>query len=269
MTIVIDDGHAVAECKFEPFGGIISATNDPSKISHFCHHSYIHDRDTDLYYLQSRYYDPKVGRFLNADAYVSTGQGIIGNNMYTYCSNSPINGCDPCGTCFHRWDFWNDCEKCGGKTAKEKRENARGTFSTGFTVGFSTGIWSFGILAVRSVDRKGNVEYQVTPYGGMSTGTPQLDASVVGTITNAPDVSKLQGLGCNVGASGALGGALGIDGVIIPDPDENTGYTGMSISGGVGAGAEVHVTWGETYRIWGYNIYDVLDKWFGGEKEGT
>ena len=29
-------------------------------------------------------------------------------------------GCDPCGTCFHRWDFWNDCEKCGGKTIGDK-----------------------------------------------------------------------------------------------------------------------------------------------------
>ena len=36
--------------------------------------------------------------------------------MFAYCSNNPVMGCDPCGTCFHRWDFWNNCEKCGGKT---------------------------------------------------------------------------------------------------------------------------------------------------------
>lgn len=40
--------------------------------------------------------------------------------MFAYCLNSPVNGCDPCGTCFHRWDFWNDCEKCGGKTLGDK-----------------------------------------------------------------------------------------------------------------------------------------------------
>lgn len=73
-----------------------------------------------MYYLQSRYYNPTLGRFLNADAFASTGQGILGCNVFTYCLNSPVNGCDPCGTCFHRWDFWNDCEKCGGKTWNEK-----------------------------------------------------------------------------------------------------------------------------------------------------
>ena len=47
-----------------------------------------------LYYLQSRYYNPKVGRFLNADALVSTGQGVLGNNMFAYCSNNPVNYVD-------------------------------------------------------------------------------------------------------------------------------------------------------------------------------
>ena len=55
-------------------------------------------------YLQSRYYDPEVGRFINADAYTSTGQGIIGNNMFAYCLNNPIKYIDALGysvqTCF-------------------------------------------------------------------------------------------------------------------------------------------------------------------------
>ena len=32
--------------------------------------------------------------------------------MFAYCLNNPVNGCDPCGTCLHRWDIWNDCENC-------------------------------------------------------------------------------------------------------------------------------------------------------------
>ena len=40
--------------------------------------------------------------------------------MFAYCLNNPINGCDSCGTCFHRCDFWNDCENCGGKKLIEK-----------------------------------------------------------------------------------------------------------------------------------------------------
>ncbi len=73
-----------------------------------------------MYYLQSRYYDPGTGRFLNADGYINANGDLIGYNMYAYCSNNPVNGYDPCGTCFHRWDFWNDCDKCGGKNLGSK-----------------------------------------------------------------------------------------------------------------------------------------------------
>ena len=44
-----------------------------------------------MYYLQSRYYDPAIGRFINADGLASTGQGFIGCNMFAYCLNDPIN----------------------------------------------------------------------------------------------------------------------------------------------------------------------------------
>ena len=40
--------------------------------------SYVYDTETQLYYLQSRYYNPEIGRFINADALVSTGQGNLG-----------------------------------------------------------------------------------------------------------------------------------------------------------------------------------------------
>ena len=48
--------------------------------------------------MQSRYYDSAIGRFINADSLVSTGQGILGNNMFAYCANSPIAKADPYGT---------------------------------------------------------------------------------------------------------------------------------------------------------------------------
>lgn len=48
--------------------------------------------------MQSRYYDPEIGRFINADALISTGQGILGNNMFAYCLNNPVTLSDVCGT---------------------------------------------------------------------------------------------------------------------------------------------------------------------------
>ena len=49
--------------------------------------------------MSTRYYNPEVGRFLNADALASTGQGILGNNMLAYCQNNPVVCIDPDGLC--------------------------------------------------------------------------------------------------------------------------------------------------------------------------
>ena len=60
---------------------------------------YIYDSETGFYYLQSRYYDPTVGRFLNADdvRYLGIGSVSSGWNLYAYCYNSPTNYSDPSG----------------------------------------------------------------------------------------------------------------------------------------------------------------------------
>ncbi len=50
-----------------------------------------------MYYLQSRYYDPEVCRFINADEYASTGQEFLGCNMFVYCNNNPVDYCDRSG----------------------------------------------------------------------------------------------------------------------------------------------------------------------------
>ena len=63
----------------------------------FRYRGYYYDPDLGMYYLQSRYYDAKICRFINADGYVSTGQGILGNNMYAYCGNNPVMRVDHTG----------------------------------------------------------------------------------------------------------------------------------------------------------------------------
>ena len=63
---------------------------------------YSYDSDLEMYYLGSRWYDPEVCRFINGDSYVSTGQDIIGFNMFAYCGNNPINRADPSGM------FWKE-----------------------------------------------------------------------------------------------------------------------------------------------------------------
>ena len=71
-----------------------SMTATLASVNPLGYRSYVHDLGTGLYYLQSRYYDPAVGRFINADGLVSTGQGFTGNNMFAYCLNNPVNFVD-------------------------------------------------------------------------------------------------------------------------------------------------------------------------------
>ena len=59
--------------------------------------SYIYDAETGLYYVSSRYYDPEIGRFINADSQLNQKDGILGYNMFAYCHNNPIMYSDPTG----------------------------------------------------------------------------------------------------------------------------------------------------------------------------
>ena len=56
---------------------------------------YVYDRETGLYYLQSRYYNPEWGRFLNADWQLTSE--LLGGNLFAYCLNNPIMMYDPTG----------------------------------------------------------------------------------------------------------------------------------------------------------------------------
>lgn len=55
-----------------------------------------------LYYLQSRYYDPAIGRFISADKLLVNDPSAYGCNLFVYCGNDPVNRVDPSGYLF--WD---------------------------------------------------------------------------------------------------------------------------------------------------------------------
>jgi len=108
-AIYNSSGSLMARYIYDAWGGIISIQNasgteitNQDHIAHrnpFRYRGYYYDSETGLYYLQSRYYDPVVGRFLNADAQLNPNVGISGFNMFAYCGNNPVMFFDPSGFC--------------------------------------------------------------------------------------------------------------------------------------------------------------------------
>ena len=57
---------------------------------------YVYDQETGFYYLQSRYYDPAIGRFINADSMVNV-RSALSSNLFAYCLNNPSSMSDDTG----------------------------------------------------------------------------------------------------------------------------------------------------------------------------
>ena len=98
---IVDDTLAtVVEYTYSPWGEILSVdgggANTIGTLNPFRYRGYYFEEETGLYYLNARYYDPEVGRFISADAFLDQGS-LLGNNLFAYCFNNPINNFDPSG----------------------------------------------------------------------------------------------------------------------------------------------------------------------------
>jgi RHS repeat-associated protein len=99
MYLVDGTGATVASYAYDPYGNILSATGPMAEINPLRYRGYYYDAELEMYYLQSRYYDPMVGRFINADdvALIGVSGTPLGYNMYAYCENDPVNMLDENG----------------------------------------------------------------------------------------------------------------------------------------------------------------------------
>ena len=104
VRIVDGSRSVVASYTYDPWGKIISSSGTLADINPLRYRGYYYDSETGFYYLQSRYYDPEIGRFINADSYASTdATGLLSTNMFAYCENNPVMRVDPTGELF--WDI--------------------------------------------------------------------------------------------------------------------------------------------------------------------
>ena len=102
VGLMDESGVRVVEYIYDAWGKLISTTGTLATTlgadNPFRYRGYYYDTETGLYYLTTRYYAPEVCRFISADVYMSTGQSVIGGNMWAYCLNNPVVCTDGDGT---------------------------------------------------------------------------------------------------------------------------------------------------------------------------
>ena len=110
IAVVNQEGTALLEYSYDPWGKVTITQNGENLTEQerqiiavlcpFAYRGYNYDFTTGLYYLQSRYYNPEWGRFLNVDdtnILLSTQGENLGANLFAYCNNNPVNYADYTG----------------------------------------------------------------------------------------------------------------------------------------------------------------------------
>lgn len=100
LAITDTDGSIVGNYEYDAWGKVLTADTDIAKQNPIRYRGYYYDNETGYYYLQSRYYDSKICRFINADILelAKISKDIpSGTNLISYCDNDPINNSDPTG----------------------------------------------------------------------------------------------------------------------------------------------------------------------------
>lgn len=98
-------GAEIAKYSYDAWGNVTGKMcyegyEMPYHLNHITYRGYYRDDESGFYYLQSRYYDAGIGRFLNADdVFILTieGKDIYKDNMYIYCNSNPIKMIDKDG----------------------------------------------------------------------------------------------------------------------------------------------------------------------------
>ena len=192
-------------------------TTDATFIGHINplrYRGYYYDRETRLYYLQSRYYDFANCRFINADGVVTTNVAeFLECNMFAYCTNNPINFSDEDGKCYYANGVWTHdaWENIGGYEKKPEPKGVTGTYGS---VSAAWGI-AGSVSVARVTDSRGNEALAITAgFGGGLGGSFSIDAaqkefkagdpgSSLGVVyyPDASVVWDLQGWGVAVGGT--------------------------------------------------------------------
>ena len=136
VGIMDSNGATVTEYTYDAWGTLLTTTGTLASTigekNPLRYRGYYYDSETGFYYLKSRYYDPYVQRFINADGQLSMGSDLTGMNLFAYCGNNPVNRIDSEGYMWKsvkKWisNTWNNVKKTANQfinTVKKKAYTA-------------------------------------------------------------------------------------------------------------------------------------------------
>ncbi|MBU1092948.1 MAG: RHS repeat-associated core domain-containing protein, partial [Firmicutes bacterium] len=116
IELVDISGNTVVQYKYDAWGNIVYQTPNQSlgDINPYRYRGYRFDEETGFYYLNSRYYNPEIGRFISSDGMVGNVGGIKSANMYAYCINNPVTYYDTNGQSPKRIALYNSDNEGSG-----------------------------------------------------------------------------------------------------------------------------------------------------------
>ena len=96
VGLIDSTGKRVVYYKYDSWGRAVNISGTMAATvgqkNPFRYRGYYFDAESGMYYLQSRYYDPEIRRFISADDYglLSASNTVYDKNLYIYCENNPI-----------------------------------------------------------------------------------------------------------------------------------------------------------------------------------
>ena len=187
-------GKAVASYSYDPYGAVISKSGSLADLNPLRYRGYYYDTETGFYYLQSRYYDPALGRFINGDSYAATGQGYLGFNMFAYCNNNPVISKDPSGHVCVNLEFWMECTggcNVGGGSMMGAGMTAVGAVAIAGAAGGGRSIIDYACNAAK----EGFTALANAAFGGSSSSKAnnKAQSAAVSTPASPPDPNGNKG----------------------------------------------------------------------------
>lgn len=234
-------GNEVVHYEYDAYGNIIDITGSEASTTgvrnSLRYRSYFFDSETSLYYLNSRYYNPEIARFISSDGLMGEIGNVQSNNLFAYCLNNPVMYSDISGefpiliTCIIVGAIIGGT--IGGVFAYNNGQDVLSGILTGAVIGGAVGavvgLGSVSVLAgLKSVAHKAVADYTAYALYGKSFGGIEdyAVAFAFGGLTKGLGISGITKLTVN-----SVGRALVDQGteMLLHGEDFNLGKFGVDV----------------------------------------